>query len=511
MNQLVTQAIVGTAHQSEQPMTTGTSIDDLLPHLATHTPERRLLLVAGAQALYQQAGLHPYTIETLSEPAAPEQLPDCTPAAANLISSLLQHSRQQEFVLEALQRLQKAQQRLPFTLLASALTYGTQHANLRSALFPVLGERGLWLSQQNPAWNWVAELQPVVDAPLDRNNLQIHWQEGKQGERKQALRVLRTHQPAQAREWLSDIWKQEAANVREALLETLAINLSGEDEEFLNKALEDRSATVRTLAVRLLTQIPGSALLQRMLARADALLPIAQGKITVMLPQSCPKDWQKDGIALKPPKGLGERYWWLQQVLALIPPAHWEHQFALPAQEILRQLTTDENKSLNTVIAPPIAEAAVLHHDQDWILLLWNTARQHLFTQQQVLLLRHLPAEYNEQKAIEESHHFPEQEWIVYLEALPRPWSQTFSQFYLKTLRNHFATTIVNYNTLQLINQTLILAASALAPECLIEAQLPWTIMSENQQYDWYIQNARQNVDRFIENIQLRIRLLEEI
>src|SRR5207302_172291 len=164
MDALVTTALVGTAQQPNLEITTGTEIDTLTAQLAVTEPEHKLLLSAGAWALYRQAGKVSETLSTIPEPAAPENQATCTQGISALLESMFQ-GEHDDLLPEALERIKQAGLRLPHELLYPALNI--QDKELRSAIFPVLGERGRWLSQFNPSWSWVGHYLPgAEDAQL---------------------------------------------------------------------------------------------------------------------------------------------------------------------------------------------------------------------------------------------------------------------------------------------------------------------------------------------------------
>ena len=90
---------------------------------------------------------------------------------------------------------------------------------------PVLGERGHWLSQFNQEWKWVNQLLLQTEKLLPAN-VETIWQEGTLDERSMILRNIREVDPARARDWLTEVWKEEKAETRTALLATLEVNFS---------------------------------------------------------------------------------------------------------------------------------------------------------------------------------------------------------------------------------------------------------------------------------------------
>src|SRR5215207_2123584 len=83
--------------------------------------------------------------------------------------------------------------------------------------------------------------------------------------------------------------------------------LSGDDEPFLERALDDKSKGVRTTAARLLSRLPTSAYATRAVARADTILVAYQrpsgfglsrrarsGGLTVEPPSVEDEGWKRD-------------------------------------------------------------------------------------------------------------------------------------------------------------------------------------------------------------------------
>src|SRR5260370_19105255 len=236
MDAIVTAALIGTAQRQNIDTITGTAVDKLAEKLPTGDAERSLLLSAGAWAIYRQAGRVADSLVAVPAPSTEETLPACSPEIAALIESLLIRE-QQQLLPEALERMCNAGLRLPYEMLPTAMA--VQETELRASMYHVIGERGRWLSQFNPAWSWVGNyLAGAEDAQLA--DAETTWQEGTLGQRQAVLRLLRKNDPTKAREWLSAVWKQEKADARTDLLSTLEGSLSAEAEAFLAQPLDDR-------------------------------------------------------------------------------------------------------------------------------------------------------------------------------------------------------------------------------------------------------------------------------
>lgn len=434
MDAFVSTAIIGTGQQSATPLTTGTAVDALATQLPKGERERRLLLTAGAWSIYHKAGYTAAQAPDLPPPAMPEKLPSCSAGAALLIEDLLQNEYN-KLLPDALQRLIQAQQRLPHKLLPQIFTVGGQSRALRSLIAAVSGERGHWLSHYNPAWNWFEQFLTDGDGALPADAESI-WQEGTTGQRTQLLRRLRVNDPVKAHTWLDKVWGQEKAEVRKDFLTVFEVNLSPADEAFLEHALDDRSADVRSTASMFLARIPNSALLQRMLARGDSMLAYEHGKLSTTLPATLSRDWQRDGIVVD-----NKYHTLVQQILSLIPPDHWETRFAATPEQLL---AASQDNAYAEDLLTAWSRAASLHHTLSWISPLverWYAlaGSSTIAAPKRIVqnLLAHLPQKEAESKAARIIFHEHTTDWALLLEALPHPWSAEFGEMCLQTLRDH--------------------------------------------------------------------------
>jgi len=94
-----------------------------------------------------------------------------------------------------------------------------------------------------------------------------------------------------------------------------------------------------------------------------------QGRLRVTPPMSCDAAMRRDGVAPKPPAGLGERAWWLMEVLARTPLSSWTGDTtdgpaiaANPAQLLALPVADDWAGPLHR----GLARAAVLQGDRVW-------------------------------------------------------------------------------------------------------------------------------------------------
>lgn len=506
MNILVTTAIIGTGQVGNNKLITNTPIDTLVTQLPAENTERSVLLTAGAWAIYRQAG---YCAE--HAPAIPQHAPvevqaSCSAKAALLLANLLQ-GEHSEIVSEALKRLQQAHLRLPHELLPLALAYGTQNKAIRTTLVFVLGERGRWLSQFNQEWKWVYQvlLQAEKSLPASAETM---WQEGTLEQRCMVLRNMRGIDPARARDWLVKVWKQEKAEARIAFITTFEVNLSLEDEPLLEKALDDRSTNVQSIAISLLARITGSALAQRMQIRADAILSYSKGKIIVTTPPTIDEHWKQDGLNKDDVTTSAT----LQRIVALVPPSHWEQRFAATPEKLVSTIKAKEDVPL---LVECWSKAALLHNTTSWIsslLDMWRhlhkKSKSYTDLELAIQMLTRLPPQ--EAEPIITHLLFEHVHWNAALAVLPRPWSHNFGEACLQALQDHVRTLKKNDSDYYEWKQILDAAAIALPESCFERALQPWE-MPEEEKNGWVSSYWRRNVTDFSEVLSIRKQIMEGI
>jgi hypothetical protein len=358
---LAKAALLGTARTRDFPAT-GTPVDGLIEQRRDLSHERRLLLAAGAFAIYRRAGYTPRGSVDLRIDIAPdESRPACSSGAAEVIRDILAEFRY-ELLPEACSAIDRVGWRLPSTLLVDVLDL--EETSLREAARPVLGERGRWLAAKRAAWVWARAVpeQPSID------DLRRAWDEGRFEERAAAIQLLRETDPNRAREWIAESWKTETSDARLTLVAVLANRLSDADEEWLASVSRDRARAVRAAVVSLLARLPGSSTTVRLTERADTMLDWKRG-LVVMPPTDFDPTWEADGLVAKPPKGVGERAHWLVQALSLVDPGHWTDRFGQHAIAVTRA-------AIATDWAAPVMEglvrASLLHDAQEWLVALWD-------------------------------------------------------------------------------------------------------------------------------------------
>ncbi len=231
--------------------------------------------------------------------------------------------------------LARTRWRLPPVLLPQALELGRRSLALRPFLVAVIGERGVWLAAQRDDWRYAAGggLEAVEEA---------RWNEGSFEQRREFLRRERATNPLAARERLAQSLDELPAKERADLLGVLADSLGPDDEPLLDSQRADRSREVRQAACALLLRLPQAAHPRRATARAEALM--RQGRVLlrkcwqIEAPAAIGSDWKADNIDPARPKheSLGERAWWLYQLVRQVPLGWWTQHTGMTPAELLR-------------------------------------------------------------------------------------------------------------------------------------------------------------------------------
>ena len=523
MDALTRAATTGTSR--EAPPASGLPTDDLLGSVE-RSPERDLLLRAGMHAVYRAAGRRGETGVEGPGPAPGETLPACSAKAAEIVRWLLVGQRI-EMLSEALDRLGLAGLRVPHALLPAALD--VKQTGLRPAVAAVLGDRGLWLAKQNPEWRWATGGSEEPDETV--------WEEGALGERISTLRRIRGRDPRSGLMRVEDVWRSEKADARVAMVEALETGLSSGDEQFLERALDDRSVRVREAAAMLLARIPDSAYAGRAAARADTVLVryeppagglrgVAEGlsrrghagRLAVEPPDHPDAGWGRDLPGGMPEHGVGEKAWRVSRVLSVVPPAHWEEHFGVTPSDLIAAARGDWEMAL----LAGWCRASVLHRESSWAVPLWRACYR---------LERDLEGWQTWHIALSMANLLPQSDLALAIGQLPKngempfrlsstlqaisdPWQPDLSEAFLEGLRGRISG-ICQYGPAQGEEPwvaALPHASLSLASECLKRA----TGFREHFERcsglpDHALRRWGPELETFEETLELRRKLVEEI
>ncbi|HMG69818.1 MAG TPA: DUF5691 domain-containing protein [Gemmatimonadaceae bacterium] len=366
-NAIVQRAVLGTERGAAAAIPEVTSdLKSVLDRVDSSDAELALLSTAAIVSAYESAGRLPARTSSPPIEAATAEADDQPPASIGVARFLVTMlgGVNSEVLREWFAAVAARGWRVPTPMLPSLLDAGRGAPYLRSAILPILGARGRWLAARNDDWSYAAANPPAEDAAL-----RVAWETGTPEERSAILAHARARNAALGRALLESTWADEAPSQRASLAALLATGLSLEDEPFLEQALDDRRQEVRRAAAELLGRLDRSGLVARMAARAHTALSWKPGRllkkaeIIVEPPKELDATAARDGVEKKPPHMMGERAWWLTQIVAVVPPRVWSEKWnATPDAIISAAAAGDWTQALTE----GWAAAAVLHRDAAW-------------------------------------------------------------------------------------------------------------------------------------------------
>ncbi len=240
---------------------------------------------------------------------------------------------------EACVRLAAADVCLPARLLPAALEAGRRSVALRTALLPVLGARGRWLAQYNPSWKYAAASADA--ASTDAGPDAAVWQNGSHIDRLAYFRALRARDAAAAAELLRAGLGELPAKERIEFVGALETQLAAGDQSLLELLLKDRSRELRAMAARMLACLARSAHAQQLTAwltpRVTSERKLFVTRWLCEAPEQADPAWAAAAIEVKRPasESLGERAWWLYQLVRQVPLSWWCQHTGMSASELV--------------------------------------------------------------------------------------------------------------------------------------------------------------------------------
>lgn len=238
IDELVTTALLGTRTGVPRLPTLPDELTAVLPGESNgdeYDTESRLLEAAAAATVYLRAGRKPRRDVAIPAACRADHWSECSRVAADLLASMLDEGWQ-SLVIEWLTLAAATERRPPHRMLPSLLEAAAARRGLRTPVNAVMGERGRWLVQFNPRWQFS---NARGESPVDV------WHTGSREHRAEALRTIRSEDPIQAREFIAATWKEDSAELRAEWVTCLVDGLSNDDEAFLETCLDDRSVRVR--------------------------------------------------------------------------------------------------------------------------------------------------------------------------------------------------------------------------------------------------------------------------
>ncbi len=442
----------------------------------------------------------------LPTPAKIDSTKPCSPKSSSHLSLILNGTY--EPALSAfLSHLINNKKCLPPEMLPDLLDQCLANPQLWEKLRFTIGERGVWLIQQNPEWYGLTEIPQ-----------KIHWETGISNQRIALLKYLRKQEPAKVIPLIETTWKEDSLKDRVHFIETLEINLSKKDEPFLENCLDNNRKEIRKAAANLLALLPESNLVQRIFDCLKDLMILKSGalkksKLEVSLPEDDVDELIRDGIDPSDQwfKG-GLKASRLGQMVATIPPNLWESHFEKETEETL-QLFIRSNWS--ELLLQALTEATFKHKNENWmraITSFWieNHDRQRWDSFNPKKILEVLPAKLFNNLAIEslssKDNLFDENAPITaILKVNNHPWEDELTLKVIQKMQDWIAGESTGYWSGWHLRTILKQAAYACNPNLFETLQKGWTTNS----YIWT--SWERDLDHFLSVLKFRKEMIEEL
>ncbi len=312
---LITTALLGTSRMKELPAAPDVLLEKTWQNICVKDPASAVLQALALTRALHRCGTRLRVVDEKILACGPENhqhLP------ATTIDHFLRMVRGEypEVLSEWLGIAAASDYVLPSRVLPELLLLGTKDHSLRPMVRKLAGVRGLWIAERHANLSWIFEGEKWDEQS---------WLDGSSSERLAWLRHKRASDPEQAMTALISQWSGEKVAMRESILRLISENPLPSDEAWLeNVALRENREEHRELASIALARLP-SEFRQRAISRIRSCIKIERRMLKRILvvepPNVFDASWAADGIKEKPPQGLGEKAWWLRQIVSLVPLA----------------------------------------------------------------------------------------------------------------------------------------------------------------------------------------------
>lgn len=218
-------------------------------------------------------------------------------------------------------------------MIAKLISIGGKKPEWRGIIFSILGKRGEWVIQQNKEWK---DIFVFLNSEILAT--------GTPGQKKEFFKNYRQNSNIDALNILKKEWHNISSNEKLILLQSLNVNLSADDEDFLKSLLNDKSVRVKKDAIELLKKIPGSEINKEISEKASQYIKISKYttidsesyNLKVIIPNEITDEFALWGLAeTSPVSRFNDNEYFLYQMMALTPLEFWDSHFNLESSVIL--------------------------------------------------------------------------------------------------------------------------------------------------------------------------------
>lgn len=359
--QLVKIALLGTEKMPLPESILPEAVRKRLSNADTADREAWFFKAAALTYVYEKAGSLPEKTPVPALPPAPkESLQICPAPVQRFLARTLEHKNKRPDVLALCFEMIAAkgwvlapEQLVPILNVCQQPPF----KSLQTQVTAVVGERGRWMQQFNPAWQFLT--------PKDPETL---WTEGSNTERRQFLQELRSRDPELAFELIRQTWTEETnSRERKELLKILQSNPQAGESAFTQSVLEDVLKNkdhskailvdIKNLAVDTLLMDPDSELTREITAQLRPYTVVQKSMLGMQRRTVLQIPEKPDGFfapammcerlgmePVSPLAGIPEPAYWFSELTRRVHPAVWERALNFTWPEILAQFAEAEEK-----------------------------------------------------------------------------------------------------------------------------------------------------------------------
>jgi len=340
-----------------------TAVFDLINSSTELDRESKFLQQASVAYNYRKSGFQPLQKNDLKVfTAENENMPYAGASAIAALSKVIIEDNLALLILW-MQLCAVNNQLVVADLLPEVLDKAANHTSLRRMTIDCSGNRGKWLSQFNPEWDYFGPEQSEEEI----------WLTGKPEERVSLLKTIRLADADRAREMVMQTWPQENASQKLELLKALRQNKQSTDLFWL-ESLTSEKGKVKDEMQNLLRQIPNSSIVQKyegflseafFLKKEKALLGmVTKTVLHFKFPEEVDQTIYQSGIEklAKGNSGFSDEEYTFYQIIQFVPPVFWEKQLAVSGEQVVEYFVKYAEKFVGS-----LALAVARFHQKHWI------------------------------------------------------------------------------------------------------------------------------------------------
>ncbi len=333
--EIIKTALLGTGKYPFQP---GNYPEDISGKITTAQTDKEdaFLKHAAVTFLYEECGQLPVKISAEITPC-PDEEKQLVGRDINFQLKSARTSNDEVLFDYLINRINNSRKVIGPEMVPIVLDKAITNRKNAKPLLTACGETGKWLCKLNKNW------QIILAADVENSD----WETGSLEGRKAYFQAVRKKNPAEALELLKQVFEQENANIRADFIFYLFVNLSLNDEAFLEESLKDKSKKVKENAQLLLQLLQGSKvnnlylnyLAEAFTIKEERVMLISKKRVLQINNILPAEEIFKSGIEkVSSEKGVEDHIYWIAQMLSFVNTGLLAQKLQVKEDECLKLL-----------------------------------------------------------------------------------------------------------------------------------------------------------------------------